>query len=251
MKKQEFFNELEYLLQDIPEEEKRDAIDYYMDYLEEAGPENEEAVLQEFESPERIAAIIRTDLIGVMGEGGEFTENGYEDRRFERRSLPVVRGKTENPYSKGSYAKRRQMETEQKKENKIIKYLLIGLLILIALPFGLAGLLGIFSGVLGLGSAFLALVIVLAVLTFVAFLGGITLLVYGITQVGVELWFGMLNIGLGMVFTGAGCLLFLCSFLFYVRFLPWAVRSLISLVKNLFGSKEKHKKTNHKNDMPE
>ena len=38
MKKEAFLERLEALLQDIPEEEKRDAIDYYRDYLEEAGP---------------------------------------------------------------------------------------------------------------------------------------------------------------------------------------------------------------------
>ena len=39
MKKEEFIRQLEYLLQDIQEDDKRDAIDYYSDYLEEAGPE--------------------------------------------------------------------------------------------------------------------------------------------------------------------------------------------------------------------
>ena len=52
MKKEAFLERLEALLQDIPEEEKRDAIDYYRDYLEEAGPEKEEEVLAEFQSPE-------------------------------------------------------------------------------------------------------------------------------------------------------------------------------------------------------
>ena len=42
MKKDAFMKELEYLLQDIPDEEKADAIAYYRDYLEEAGPEEEE-----------------------------------------------------------------------------------------------------------------------------------------------------------------------------------------------------------------
>ena len=55
MKKEAFLERLEALLQDIPEEEKRDAIDYYRDYLEEAGPEKEEEVLAEFQSPEHIA----------------------------------------------------------------------------------------------------------------------------------------------------------------------------------------------------
>ena len=37
MKKEVFLERLEALLQDIPEEEKRDAIDYYRDYLEAVG----------------------------------------------------------------------------------------------------------------------------------------------------------------------------------------------------------------------
>ena len=39
MNRREFIRELEYLLQDIPEEEKSDALAYYHDYLEEAGEE--------------------------------------------------------------------------------------------------------------------------------------------------------------------------------------------------------------------
>ena len=79
MSREEFMKELEYLLQDIGEEERSDALAYYRDYLDEAGPENEEKVLQEFGSPERVAAMIRASISGNMEEGGEFTENGYGD----------------------------------------------------------------------------------------------------------------------------------------------------------------------------
>ena len=65
MNRETFMKDLEYLLQDIPDEEKADALSYYADYLEEAGPENEEKVLKEFGSPERITAIIRADLKGI------------------------------------------------------------------------------------------------------------------------------------------------------------------------------------------
>ena len=44
MRRAEFMKELEYLLQDIPDEEKEEALAYYRDYLEEAGDENEEQV---------------------------------------------------------------------------------------------------------------------------------------------------------------------------------------------------------------
>lgn len=86
-----FMKELEYLLQDIPDEDKADAIAYYRDYLEEAGPENEEKVIRDFGSPERIAAIIRADIYGNLEDGGEFTEKGYDDERFRQPNFQLVK----------------------------------------------------------------------------------------------------------------------------------------------------------------
>ena len=90
MKKEAFLERLEALLQDIPEEEKRDAIDYDRDYLEEAGPEKEEEVLAEFQSPEHIAEVIRTELQSEWS-GGEFTDRGYNDSRFEEKRTTLSR----------------------------------------------------------------------------------------------------------------------------------------------------------------
>ena len=77
-----FMKELAYLLQDIQDEDKEDALQYYMDYFDEAGPEREDEVIRELGSPERIAAIIRSDIAGHLENGGEFTESGYQDERF-------------------------------------------------------------------------------------------------------------------------------------------------------------------------
>lgn len=62
MNKAVFIERLEYLLSDIPEEEREEAIAYYQDYLDEAGEDREADVLSEFGSPERIASIIRSNL---------------------------------------------------------------------------------------------------------------------------------------------------------------------------------------------
>lgn len=91
MRRAEFMKELEYLLQDIPDEEKEEALAYYRDYLEEAGDENEEQVIREFGSPERVAAIIRSDLNGNLENGGEFTESGYQDERFREPNYQVAK----------------------------------------------------------------------------------------------------------------------------------------------------------------
>lgn len=81
MRKEEFLGELEYLLSDVPEDEREEALEYYRDYLEEAGPEHEEEATAHFGSPEKVAAEIKAGLAGNVS-GGEFTERGYQDERF-------------------------------------------------------------------------------------------------------------------------------------------------------------------------
>mgnify|MGYP006893733253 FL=1 len=75
--------QLSYLLQDISDEDRTDALDYYENYLDEAGFGYETDITNELGSPERIAAIIRTSLLSNPDETGEFTDSGYENSRFK------------------------------------------------------------------------------------------------------------------------------------------------------------------------
>ncbi len=79
MKKEEFLKELEYLLSDLPDDEREEAVGYYRDYLDEAGLQDEE-IAGRLGSPEKVAAEIRAGL-SESGQG-EFTERGYQDERF-------------------------------------------------------------------------------------------------------------------------------------------------------------------------
>ena len=47
MRREEFMRELEYLLRDIPANEREDALAYYENYFDEAGAENEQQVIKE------------------------------------------------------------------------------------------------------------------------------------------------------------------------------------------------------------
>lgn len=243
MNREEFLKQLEYLLQDVKEEEKRDAIDYYRDYLEEAGPEREEEVLRGFGSPERIASIIRTDLLGGMENGVEFTESGYQDSRFETTSLPAVRKERkqerQDTYQKGSYAK--QAEVSPKKANSPWRILLIIMLVLVGSPFVIVAVLGLFSGAISIGAVLFAFLILFAALTLAGFMGGIVLIIWGISQLFWEVWSGILCIGLGMAFAGFGCLMLLCSIAFYGKFLPWLVKAIADLFNRMFRRKKNHR----------
>ena len=62
MNRAQFMKQLEKLLSDISEEERKEALDYYESYFDDAGPEREAEVLRELGSPGKVAAIIKADL---------------------------------------------------------------------------------------------------------------------------------------------------------------------------------------------
>ena len=64
MTKQEFLEQLQGLLADVTEEERAEAIRFYEEYFDEAGPEQEEHILSELGSPQKVAAIIRANVPG-------------------------------------------------------------------------------------------------------------------------------------------------------------------------------------------
>ena len=55
MKRQEYMQQLAALLAAMPEAERRDALDYYEEYFDAAGPEKEAQTIQELGSPQNVA----------------------------------------------------------------------------------------------------------------------------------------------------------------------------------------------------
>lgn len=64
MTREEFLRRLSELLSDVTDEERAEAIRFYEEYLDDAGPEQEAQVLAELGSPEKVAAIIRANVPG-------------------------------------------------------------------------------------------------------------------------------------------------------------------------------------------
>ena len=77
MDQRQFLEELAHLLQDIPEEERNEALEYYRCYFEDAGIENEASVLEELGSPQQVADSLKRG-IDQPADAGEYTENGYQ-----------------------------------------------------------------------------------------------------------------------------------------------------------------------------
>ena len=76
MNRKQFLYELEQLLKDIPDNERAEAIQYYNDYFDDAGEENESGVIASLGTPEELARTIKAGL-NDGGNSGEFTESGF------------------------------------------------------------------------------------------------------------------------------------------------------------------------------
>jgi uncharacterized membrane protein len=61
MNRSEFFNKLEQGLSKVSKEERDAALDYYNEYFDDAGTENEQKVIEELGPPAQIAAKIKAD----------------------------------------------------------------------------------------------------------------------------------------------------------------------------------------------
>lgn len=68
MNKDEFLRQLEVLLSGISQEERTEALAFYRSYFEDAGEANEAKILEELESPQKVADSIIKDLGVQPGE---------------------------------------------------------------------------------------------------------------------------------------------------------------------------------------
>lgn len=213
MNKVEFMRQLESLLQNISEQERQEALHYYDDYFDDAGPENEQAVLEALGNPARVAENIRRDLYGAgYGDGyvarkpvtgRELTEYGTvteEEQRQEdaahnsaMRGVAGMAGERETPRAGATTAGTWQANTqprpfeygsgqgEQGNSGKAAKkplpaWLIVLIVFLCIFLLPVAG--GIVAGVLGILAGVLGVVLSFFAAWFVMILGfGIAALV--------------------------------------------------------------------------
>ena len=99
MDQRQFLEELAHLLQDIPEEERDEALEYYRCYFEDAGIENEASVLEELGSPQQVADSLKRG-IDQPADAGEYTENGYQT--VDEKQVPMVAHPSAIPFFFGN-----------------------------------------------------------------------------------------------------------------------------------------------------
>ncbi len=207
MNRMEFMAELESLLQDIPAEERIEAIRYYNNYFDDAGPEMERQILWELGDPSRAAAEVKAGLGERNEASGEYRETGYAAKEPPRTS-------------------------------RILKVVLIILIVLVGAPIVFpvgAAVLGVIFGALAVVfMIFLAFVI--AAFAFAA--AGVAVFCVGVINVVPEFAAGLTLMGIGMILTVLGVIGLVASVKLCVVAIPGIIRGIVWICRKPFHGRE-------------
>lgn len=236
MDRYEFMWKLKSLLDDIPAQEREEALQYYNDYFEDAGRENEADVIASLGSPEKVAENIKKDA-----QQNHFYD-GYEESK-------VGKGNEIVEYSYGRQEKeseQKQSKPEKKRSGGMTALIVILCICASPILIALGGVaLGIFVTLLGV-----VITLVVACIGIVAGFGSATLGLLGgalfVVVLGIILLPFHIAAGLALIATGflvgALGLLFLvitvalCGFV-----IPKLFQGIGWLFRGLFGRKKKSK----------
>lgn len=226
MNRAEFMEKLRALLADVEDGEREEALNYYEDYFDDAGIENEQQVIESLESPEKVAKIIKEGLSDSEGEQGEFSEtgfSGYGDRDKEEVGYHGV--------------------SEKGKISDRIKGLgtagivLILILAIFALPILGPVIIGIVSAVFGILIAVAAVLFTVAIIGIALVCAGAATFVAGFPAVLVSPAVGILLFGLALLFVGIGILLTILGIWVVWKLVPPMIRWIVRKIQNIFAKR--------------
>ena len=219
MDRKEFMKQLSDLLKDLPSEERQEALDFYENYFDDAGAENEEQVLRELGSPSKVADTIKDGMASDSGDFAQYTEQGYTDRREEEaRQVPRAR------------RKRSGWTTA--------KTILLLILLVFLSPF----LKGLFGGALGVVIVILflpfILIFVLGAAVFGILVAAIVCIVTAVGLLFAVPAAAFLTFGVGLILFALGLVLLILVVWAAGKILPAFLRTITEFLSNLLNRRK-------------
>ncbi|MCI8853226.1 MAG: DUF1700 domain-containing protein [Lachnospiraceae bacterium] len=231
MRKEQFLKELEALLQDISEQERVEALQYYRDYFDDAGPEKEADIMEELGSPIRVARIIKE---GLSENDGEFSERGYRDNRFADSQELGYRNTAQGSHTRGNGGET-QPTPKQANGWKIACLILLCILLFpIIIPLGLAVIAVLFSILV----AVLALVAGIGISSVAILVSGIITVIVGFVHVFRLPVVGIAVTGVGFLLMALGMLLTIAMVWCGVKIVPWLIRGTVKVLRYPFQKRK-------------
>ena len=240
MNRVEFLAELERLLSGMPEEERQAAVQYYADYLADAGEENETEAIRELGSPEKAAESIKADYYGTEFDESKFDHKDYMEKygqRFEENGQganggnSAAAGADHRPGAEGASAQ----ETQKKDApwtSRGLKFVLSILIAIVVWPVTL----GIGCVVLGVAAAVICFFAGLVIAAAAIMIAGGVVAVTGLALMVIPPA-GMIVIGVGILLFVLGLIATVGTVKLCIIVYPAMLRGFVNLCRRPFYGK--------------
>ena len=234
MNKDEFLRQLEVLLSGISQEERTEALAFYRSYFEDAGEANEAKILEELESPQKVADSIIKDL-GV--QPGEACSSGAQGASAGAEWNPAVQGVAQNASKGVPQGAAQNAAYSAPEKNGMPGWAIVLLVItspvwLVMILVILSALLGIVAALFGIAIAVVAVMGALLICGVVLFGAGIGTAFAGNPAIGIGLMGG------GLIVLAFGVLAVVLVVWIFGGFLPWALKGIWKLCKKPFNKRK-------------
>ncbi len=233
MSKKEFLEKLRVLLEELPTEEREEAIRYYESYFEEAGEDNEQIVLDELGSAERIASQILQDYHGEKNEG-IYTEKGYQEGGKETQTPVQYSGSRQEQKENGTSGSGVYVTNKGLSGSTLVIAIIVAVL---TFPIWISILATAFGLLMGLFGASVGIVVGFGAGGVGCIIGGAVAFAFGIVKTFTVPIVGAGLIALGLLVFGLGCLM-IAAVGGIIRLIIWLVNAIIKLVGRLFHGRK-------------
>ena len=256
MNKNEYLDRLSKLLADISYEEHEEALSYYREYIEDAGLENEQRVIEELGTPEHLAQEIREGL----SKKGEPSKWQGEPINAPEVSTNSNAGNNNNTYHNNDYNNNTYNNNynnnrndyhhapNETKEKNTSNTILIIILVILTSPIWFsvactvisavfACIVGIVAATIGVGAAGLVCIVtgIALIIAGISALLSITVFSVSGTLVGAAL------IGAGFIVLALGIVLIVLT----VWLCGWALPALVRFIRQTVSRISRKKKEAH------
>jgi len=228
----EFMEELGRLLYELPIVEREEAIRYYESYFEEAGADQEQVVLDELGTPERIAAQILRDYRMENGDG-MYTEQGYKEN--ENKSQAPVQYNFGEKKEEGEPAG--SGVTIARKGLSGGALVAVILLAILTFPIWISILGTAFGLLMGLFGACIGITFGLGIGGIACIIGAVAAFAFGIVKTFTVPVVGAGLVAMALVLFGVGCLM-LAAVGGIIKLTIWAFKGIINLLGRIFHGKK-------------
>ena len=211
MTRNEYMEQLKRYLRRLPKEDYENAVEYFSEYFDEAGPENEQQVMKDLGDPKEAAREVLLNLLEESVENGSAEEASRTEtvKTFSEKALP------------------------EKKKRSPGKIILLAFLVICASPVSIALLIAGLAVLAAVVLVIAAVIFSLAVTSIATIAGGIMVVGFGATLVVRSLAAACMMVGGGFLLAGAGILFGVLT----VYICKWCATGIGRLVNRLVRKK--------------